>query len=211
MIPRAQMDVIDINEPPEQFIPHVIATAHSRFPVIDRQPRRRDRHPARQGPAALLRRRGGVQRARDAAPGGLRARVQAPQRAAARVPRQPQPHGDRGRRVRRRRRAWSPSRTCSSRSSATSRTSTTSTRPRTTSCASRGGRFRVKALTQIADFNAAFGTDFPDEEYDTVGGLVISRFGRLPKRGESIADRRPQASRCCAPTAGGSTRCSSSR
>ena len=36
MIPRAQMDVIDINEPPDKFIPHVIATAHSRFPVIDR-------------------------------------------------------------------------------------------------------------------------------------------------------------------------------
>src|SRR5262247_2694673 len=36
MIPRAQMDVIDINESPDKFIPHVIATAHSRFPVIDR-------------------------------------------------------------------------------------------------------------------------------------------------------------------------------
>ena len=36
MIPRAQMDIIDINESPDRFIPHVIATAHSRFPVIDR-------------------------------------------------------------------------------------------------------------------------------------------------------------------------------
>jgi len=36
MIPRSQMDVIDINETPDRFIPHVIATAHSRFPVIDR-------------------------------------------------------------------------------------------------------------------------------------------------------------------------------
>ncbi|TAN85662.1 MAG: CBS domain-containing protein, partial [Gallionella sp.] len=35
MIPRAQMDVIDIGEPPEKFIPFVIETAHSRFPVID--------------------------------------------------------------------------------------------------------------------------------------------------------------------------------
>ncbi len=50
-----------------------------------------------------------------------------------------------------------------------------------------GGRFRVKALTQIADFNAAFGTGFPDEEHDTVGGLVIAHLGRLPKRGESLA------------------------
>ncbi len=55
MIPRAQMDVIDINEPIENFIPQLISTAHSRFPVIDHEPRRRDRHPAGQGPAALLR------------------------------------------------------------------------------------------------------------------------------------------------------------
>ncbi len=54
------------------------------------------------------------------------------------------------------------------------------------------GRYRVKALTEIADFNDAFGTDFSDEEYDTVGGLVIARFGRLPKRGEIDRDRRLQ-------------------
>ena len=35
MLPRSQMDVIDISEPPEKFIPFVIETAHSRFPVID--------------------------------------------------------------------------------------------------------------------------------------------------------------------------------
>lgn len=35
MIPRAQMDVIDIALSPEAFIPFVIETAHSRFPVID--------------------------------------------------------------------------------------------------------------------------------------------------------------------------------
>ena len=34
MIPRAQMDVIDINEPVDKFMPQVIGTAHSRFPVI---------------------------------------------------------------------------------------------------------------------------------------------------------------------------------
>ena len=36
MIPRAQMDVVDINDAPEKFIPYVIETAHSRFPVIDK-------------------------------------------------------------------------------------------------------------------------------------------------------------------------------
>jgi len=35
MVPRSQMDVIDIAQSPEEFIPHVIATAHSRFPVIE--------------------------------------------------------------------------------------------------------------------------------------------------------------------------------
>src|SRR5512144_833589 len=54
------------------------------------------------------------------------------------------------------------------------------------------GRHRVKAQTEIADFNAHFGTDFPDDEFDTVGGLVLQAFGRLPKRGESavIGDYR---------------------
>ena len=35
MVPRAQVDFIDINEPIETFIPQIISTAHSRFPVID--------------------------------------------------------------------------------------------------------------------------------------------------------------------------------
>jgi magnesium and cobalt transporter len=48
-----------------------------------------------------------------------------------------------------------------------------------------GGRFRVKAQTEIEDFNAQFGTSFEDEEFDTVGGLVLQAFGRLPKRGET--------------------------
>ena len=51
----------------------------------------------------------------------------------------------------------------------------------------RSGRWRVKAQTDIVDFNEQFGSHFPDDEHDTVGGLVISLFGRLPKRGESIA------------------------
>lgn len=48
------------------------------------------------------------------------------------------------------------------------------------------GRYRVKALTEIADFNEAFGTEFSDEEFSTIGGLVVSKFGHLPKRGEVI-------------------------
>ena len=48
-----------------------------------------------------------------------------------------------------------------------------------------GGRYRVKAQTEIGDFNAHFGTDFANDEFDTVGGLVLQAFGRLPKRGEA--------------------------
>ena len=46
--------------------------------------------------------------------------------------------------------------------------------------------FTVRALTPIADFNHYFGTAFSDEEYDTIGGLLMQEFGRLPRRGETI-------------------------
>ena len=50
----------------------------------------------------------------------------------------------------------------------------------------RSGRYRVKAGTEITDFNNHFGTNFSDDDFDTVAGLVVGRFGRLPKRGETI-------------------------
>src|SRR5215213_6126250 len=48
------------------------------------------------------------------------------------------------------------------------------------------GQYRVKAVTEIDDFNDKFGTDFSDDEFDTIGGLVLKRFGRVPKRGEQV-------------------------
>ena len=48
------------------------------------------------------------------------------------------------------------------------------------------GRFLVQALTPIDEFNDAFHTELSDEEFDTVGGLVLSEFGRLPTRGEIV-------------------------
>jgi magnesium and cobalt transporter len=52
----------------------------------------------------------------------------------------------------------------------------------------RDGRpcFAVRALTRIEDFNEFFECELSDEEYDTVGGLVMHELGRLPRRGESI-------------------------
>ncbi len=43
----------------------------------------------------------------------------------------------------------------------------------------------VKALTEIEEFNQHFLTSYSDEEFDTVGGYVTHQFGHLPKRGES--------------------------
>ena len=47
-------------------------------------------------------------------------------------------------------------------------------------------QFAVHALARIEDFNEYFGTSFSDEEFDTIGGLVMHQFGRLPKRGEAV-------------------------
>lgn len=49
------------------------------------------------------------------------------------------------------------------------------------------GQFMVGALTPIADFNARFGADFDDDEYDTIGGLVTAAIGHLPEAGEELA------------------------
>jgi len=51
-------------------------------------------------------------------------------------------------------------------------------------------RFLVNALTTIEDFNNYFGTDFPTDEFDTIGGYVTHRFGHMPKRGESVRIER---------------------
>jgi magnesium and cobalt transporter len=48
-------------------------------------------------------------------------------------------------------------------------------------------QFAVLALTRVQEFNAYFGTRFSDEEYDTIGGLVMHQFGRLPRRGEAVS------------------------
>ncbi|MGI1680091.1 MAG: CBS domain-containing protein [Cellvibrionaceae bacterium] len=46
--------------------------------------------------------------------------------------------------------------------------------------------FVVKALTTIEDFNDHFDASFNDEEFDTIGGIVIKAFGHLPLRNETI-------------------------
>lgn len=49
------------------------------------------------------------------------------------------------------------------------------------------GRYVVDALTAIEDFNERFGATFPDDDYDTIGGLVTEAIGHLPEIGDELA------------------------
>jgi len=48
------------------------------------------------------------------------------------------------------------------------------------------GRYRVKAITEIDNFNEVLGANYSNEDCDTIGGLVLSKFGRLPVRNEAV-------------------------
>ena len=48
------------------------------------------------------------------------------------------------------------------------------------------GSYQVAALTPIEDFNEIFKTGFSEEEFDTIGGILLQSFGRFPNVGDSI-------------------------
>ncbi len=50
--------------------------------------------------------------------------------------------------------------------------------------ANAGLRWRVKALTELEQFNDALGTTLSSEDVDTIGGLVANHLGRMPRKGE---------------------------
>ena len=50
----------------------------------------------------------------------------------------------------------------------------------------KAGRFRIRALTEIEQFNEYFGANLSDEDADTIGGLVMSELGRMPRRGDVV-------------------------
>lgn len=185
MVPRSQMDVIDVNEPPDRFIPLVIETAHSRFPVIGDS---RDDVIGILLAKDLLRYYAGEEEfdVRDM----LRPAVFIPESKPLNVLlkefRKNRNHiaivvdeyggvaglitiedvleqivGD-------------------------IEDEYDFDEAEDNIVQEKRGIYRVKALTEIADFNTAFGTTFNDEEFDTVGGLVLKRFGRVPKRGEQM-------------------------
>ena len=186
MIPRAQMDVIDINEPIEQFIPVVISTAHSRFPVIGEN---RDDVIGVLLAKDLLRHYAGEEEfnVREM----LRPAIFAPESKRLNVL------------LREFRASRNHMAIVGDEYGGVAGLVTIEDvleqivgdiedeydfdEASDNIILESSGRYRVKALTQIDDFNAAFGTTFEDEGFDTVGGLVIAHLGRLPKRGETVA------------------------
>ena len=47
-------------------------------------------------------------------------------------------------------------------------------------------RYTVQAMTPVEEFNEYFNTDLRNDEYDTIGGIILNAFGHLPQRGETI-------------------------
>jgi hemolysin (HlyC) family protein len=185
MVPRAQMDIIDVNETPDKFIPHVIATAHSRFPVIDKD---RDDVIGILLAKDLLRYYAGEEefKVRDM----LRPAVFVPESKRLNVLL-------REFRANRNHMAIVVDEYGGVAGLVTIEDVLEQIvgdiedeydfdESEDNIVRESGGHWRVKAQTEIADFNRAFGTEFSDADFDTVAGLIIDRFGRLPKRGESI-------------------------
>src|SRR5256884_6681201 len=184
MVPRSQMDVIDVNETPEKFIPHVIATAHSRFPVVDRN---RDDVIGILLAKDLLRYYAGEEEfnLRDM----LRPAVFVPESKRLNVL------------LREFRANRNHMAVVVDEYGGVSGLVTIEDvleqivgdiedeydfdEAEDNIIPESNARFRVKAQTEIGDFNEAFKSDFSNEEFHTVGGLVLKGFGRLPKRGES--------------------------
>jgi magnesium and cobalt transporter len=47
-------------------------------------------------------------------------------------------------------------------------------------------KYRIDALAEIEELNGVFSCDLSDEDYDTVGGLLLAEFGRVPEMGEEV-------------------------
>jgi len=182
MIPRAQMDVIDISEPTEKFIPFMIDTAHSRFPVVDGD---KDNIIGILLAKDLLRYYAGEEfDVRDM----LRPVVFVPESKRLNVL------------LRDFRSNRNHIALVVDEYGGVSGIVTIEDvleqivgdiedeydfdDDEDNIIAESSGQYRVKADTEIEDFNETLGTEYSDEEYDTVGGLVLKAAGKLPKRGD---------------------------
>jgi magnesium and cobalt transporter len=185
MVPRSQMDMIDVNEPPDKFIPHVIATAHSRFPVVDKS---RDDVIGILLAKDLLRYYAGEEEFNVRQM--LRPVVFVPESKRLNVLL-------REFRANRNHMALVVDEYGGIAGLVTIEDVLEQIvgdiedeydfdESEDNIVREQGGLYRIKAQTEIADFNRVFGTKYSDSDFDTVGGLVLNRFGRLPRRGESI-------------------------
>ncbi|MEI7841822.1 MAG: transporter associated domain-containing protein [Gallionellaceae bacterium] len=185
MIPRAQMDVIDISQPPEKFIPYVIETAHSRFPVTDGD---KDNIIGILLAKDLLRYYAGEEfDVRDM----LRPAVFVPESKRLNILL-------RDFRSNRNHIALVVDEYGGVSGMVTIEDVLEQIvgdiadeydfdEDEDNIIRQDDAHWRVKAETEIADFNEQLGTEFSDENCDTVGGLVLKAAGQLPKRGEIIA------------------------
>jgi magnesium and cobalt transporter len=184
MIPRAQMDVIDISQPPEKFIPFVIETAHSRFPVVDGD---KDN---------IL----GILLAKDLL------RYYAGEEFDVREMLRPAVFVPESKRLNVLLRDFRSNRNhialvvdeyggvCGmvtiedvlEQIVGDIEDEYDFDEDEDNLIADGKGHWRVKAATEIADFNEALGSTFSDEEFDTIGGLILKAAGRLPKRGDRV-------------------------
>ena len=186
MVPRARMDVIDINEPVETFIPQVIGTAHSRFPVIDRN---RDDVIGVLLAKDLLRHYAGEEQFN----------VREMLRPAIFVPE--------SKRLNVLLREFRASRNhmaivVDEYGGVSGLVTIEDVLEQIVGdiedehdidevdekiVEERGGQYRVKALTELSDFNDFFVTNYDTGQTDTIGGQVLKQFGRIPKRGEQVS------------------------
>jgi magnesium and cobalt transporter len=184
MVPRAQMDVIDINDTPEIFLPKVIESGHSRFPVIGAS---KD---------DII----GILLAKDLLRyyAGHESNVREMLRSAVFIPESKRLNVL----LKDFRRARNHMAIVVDEYGGVAGLVTIEDvleqivgdiedeydfdEAETQILLDRNGLYRVSAQTSIEDFNSTFGTEFSNDEYDTIGGLLLNRFGRLPKRGEEI-------------------------
>jgi magnesium and cobalt transporter len=184
MIPRAQMDVIDISQPPEKFIPYVIDTAHSRFPVIEGD---KDNIIGILLAKDLLRYYAGEEfDVRDM----LRPAVFVPESKRLNILL-------RDFRSNRNHIALVVDEYGGVCGMVTIEDVLEQIvgdiadeydfdEDEDNIIRQDDAHWRVKADTEIEDFNEAMGTDFSDEDYDTIGGLILKAAGQLPKRNERV-------------------------
>ena len=48
------------------------------------------------------------------------------------------------------------------------------------------GKYRIRGITELEQVNKVLGTNFSDEDNDTLAGFVLKHFGRVPHKGESL-------------------------